>query len=334
MSTDLSNDVFTEGVLNLDSTTFGILEEGVDEDWYRFDAEWFSHHHFEVDLGSWVREGYSHAFSVYDEMGQLVFEQEDGYEILPFIAPASGSYFFSIVGYESGLRSTIEHRSPEDDFIAFGEVGEFIPVGRLPRILGTIETEGDFDVMTHQFLGGSEYTIDLLGEDAHSELTLADPVLRIYRRLENGRLEFVAGDNNSGQGRSSQIRFRPEETETLYLMVDGVGGTGRYEIEVASDDELGDDPDGAPELRVIRNWDSAPKIASKIESLKDVDTFVFQAVAGSWHALRLPVSVSARIYDPEGELISEPTAYDRDSDRDFRGRFFRRSVRTIYRRGV
>ena len=305
---DLAADTSTLGVLVDGTTTRGIFELSGDKDWYRFEATAFEHLEFLASAESSSSESsisisFNIQLRVFDDEGNLVWAPGN-VGSLRFVPERSGTYFveashsfklFASEDIEVNGEYDIQYSVPEDDFITFGEAKVFQQAELLSSLGGSIETVGDVDVMLHKFLAGEQYSVTVHGSDSNAEATLENPVVRVYRLDEDRQLELVAGDNNGGEGRSARVQFTAPTSvdDNLFIMVDGLTGTGTYQVEVdATNDEAGF-PNGR-RLDVVTNWDSDKSLSGVLESVGDVDTFLLRAEQGKWYRVGTPGPASFR----------------------------------------
>ena len=128
---------------------------------------------------------------------------------------------------------------PEDEVGDTNSAGEaLIPNVGFSRA-SAIDSNGDVDVYSFDFVAGQTYELGLTGISSRSThlTTLGDPILRLFG--SDGK--FIKGDNNSGKGSDARLRFTPAKNEQLYLHVIGANGsTGSYRLESRQfDDFLG-----------------------------------------------------------------------------------------------
>ena len=304
MSTDLSADIFTEGVLLLNDVTEGVFEFEGDEDWYRFEAEAYQN----FTLLSADRLAPFEFVGVFDSAGQLVSHLENPNSI--FVSPRAGTYFLSAFQTNSNVSDyRISVETLADDFVFFGQGRfSFVRADLLELVGGTIETEGDQDVVQFEFAQRARYTVTAHGSDSDAAATLANPILRIYRLNTQDELELVVADNNGGVGRSAEASFvTGNANESYFVMVDAVSGTGSYRLEFAADDDFPSSGSGAGRLHVIRNFNASTPVVGNLEFRDDVDAFRLSVPAEGWYRVNAlpnatPVIV---IRDAQGNVVSQ-----------------------------
>ena len=300
---DLSDDIFTEGVLLLDELTEGVFDFDGDSDWYRFEAEALQSY----QLGAADGQRFDIATQVFDAAGALVWDLRTTDQ--RFIASQSGVYFLAATQPETAIVDyQLQFHSLADDHAFFGE-GSFIRAERFPFVAGRIEQPGDADVMTHRFARGAWYTVTVHGSQSSSDATLEDPIVRIYRLDDERKLELIAADNNSGPGRSAQVRFRPlgEPIEDLFVMVNAVSGTGTYEVAFQADDDFGASAEDAGQLNLVPNWNLSTPVEGNLELLGDVDQFNLSIPERGWYRVNaLPNQTpQIEVTDPQGNVVSQ-----------------------------
>ena len=152
----------------------------------------------------------------------------------------------------------------------------------------------DVDWFAVELTGGTQYRIDVKGEDTNSG-TLPNPHLRgVYD--SGGNLLSGTTDDDSGFGNNSRVLFTPLSTGTYYVAAGGFRrDTGTYRVEVTavtSDDYAADNTTGRVSV--------GGSTTGQIETANDVDWF------------QVPNLVNGREYrfDLEGEPTEAGTLAD------------------------
>jgi len=174
--------------------------------------------------------------------------------------------------------------SPDDDYANSIASGAVLPLGA--KVFGSIETGSDRDFIRVDLIAGQAYHFGLEGAP-----TFRGTNPDVYLTLRDAAGEFVAEDDDGGQGRNSFLAFTPESTGAYFVDVSGFGQSnpGTYELRL--------------------------DLAS---SLPEVHVENLTVVEGDAGRLFVNVGVrSSRIYDTDITVLATPVSGTAQAGTDF-----------------
>ncbi len=245
---DFGNEPSEAAPIALEASTVGEIDLNGDTDWFQFDVEAGTGYEFLVDLdGESLNDS---ELTIYGDGGEMVLgfndnvEDELGSQIIYFPNEAE-TVFIEVGGFGANIGtyslSVIETDEPSDDHPNIVGGSTVVEVGDRER--GTIGNSDDADWFQFEAEAGVTYRLDV------SLITLDDSQLRLVD--SDGRTELAFNDDvELGFERRSEIYYRSDESETLFMEVTGWGTeTGSYRVGVeALVDDHGNNAEGATEI--------------------------------------------------------------------------------------
>ena len=303
---DFPDNATSQGVVELDDTVTGEIEEPGDEDWFGVELE--AGTSYRVDLAGLSSGG----GTLEDpELGCCVFGAGGGFvdglnvtndggegrdAVGVFTPEGSGKHFIVVRGGGSGTGTyTLSVAAYGDDFPDNATSQGVVELD--DTVTGEIEEPGDEDWFGVELEAGTSYRVDLAGLSSGGG-TLEDPELGCCVFGAGGG--FVDGlnvTNDGGEGRDAVGVFTPEGSGKHFIVVRGGGsGTGTYTLSVAA---YGDDfPDNATSQGVVELDDT---VTGEIEEPGDEDWFGVELEAGTSYRVDLAglSSGGGTLEDPE-----------------------------------
>lgn len=249
------------------SSTAGSIEQGNDEDYFRFNAGVGGQYTFATTLGT----NSDTTLTLFDTNGttQLAFDDDGGpglASLINWVAPANGTYFLRVRSFSAtGTGTYTLGVSVIDDHGNTAPTATPAPVPS--STAGDINYGNDVDYFSVIATGGASYTFSTtLGTNTDTTLTLYDT---------NGNTQ-LAFDDDGGPGLASLINWTAPATGTYFLAVRSFSssGTGTYTLATSVVDDHGNSAIDASSVAVPS---STP---GNIEVINDLDFFSFAAVSG------------------------------------------------------
>ncbi|MCC1491466.1 pre-peptidase C-terminal domain-containing protein [Cognatishimia sp. F0-27] len=323
---DFASDVSTAGAVTPASPAMGTIEEAGDQDWFELAVQ--AGRTYVIDLEGAATNGGTlpdpYIRGVFDAAGAEIpgNVNDDGGEGLnsqvSFTASSSGSVFVSAGSFGAATGTytlSVSDQGETDDFPEDRATSGRVAPGGSAQ--GEIEDASDVDWFAIDLVAGTSYTVSLEGS-ATSQGTLDDPFLRGLFAADGSETGAVI-DDDSGEGRNSEVTFVAGGTGTFYIAAGAYGSaTGTYTLSVVdnggADDFAGDTSSNGmiPDNGVV---------TGEIETAGDEDWFAFTARAGGVYEISLQGSFSGAgslsdpvlngVYDASGTLL--PASGDDDS---------------------
>lgn len=175
---------------------------------------------------------------------------------------------------------------------------------------GTLSSVSDQDFVAIDLTAGTQYTFDLQGSGVGNG-TLTDGFL-VLRDSNNN---FIAQDDNSGEGNDARIVFTPSSSSTFYISARTFGSDGGAYSLVTSPEERMDEGGGGaadPGAPVSEGGvDAAGSVLTSV-SLNSGDSFEGELESGSdkdWVRIELAAGTEYT-FDLEGEETNAGTLSD------------------------
>ncbi len=255
-----------------------------------------------------------------DASGRIVATDDDSGEGLEaglgFIPGSSGTYYVEARAYGDGigtyrLSSTVI--ASNDDFPATTATPSVLVPG--VATFGEIEELGDHDWHRLDIVAGESYDVFLTGEGGGGG-TLRDPYIRLF---DDQGTELLANDDF--EGLDSAIGFIANETTSVYVNAGAFndGGTGTYEILVATEAGTGEIP-GDPSTGA--GIAPGEEVAGLLDFAGDTDWYAVELQSGIGYGFELLGAPSGagdladpllRVFDSQGREV----AFDDDGGNGF-----------------
>ena len=250
---DFPDNATSQGVVELDDSVTGEIEEPGDEDWFGMEME--SGTSYRLDLA-----GSSSGGGTLEDpgLGCCVFAADGGFvdglnvsndggegqdAVGVVTATEDGEYFVSVRGYGGGKGSyTLSLRTYADDYADNQSSQGTVELDG--TVTGEIEEPGDQDWLGMELEAGTSYRLDLAGSSSGGG-TLEDPEFGCcVFSAGGGFVEGLNVTNDGGEGRDAVGVFTPERSGKYFVVARGDGdGTGNYTLSLAEyEDDRGDDP--------------------------------------------------------------------------------------------
>lgn len=289
---DFPEDTSTAGVVRVDGTATGQIDDPGDRDWFAVELEAGRTFRFEVrgaptDNGT-LSDPYLRG--IHSQAGVLLpsTSNDDGGDglnsLLEFTAPETGTYYVSAGAFGSNTGTytvLVEDIGSPDDHPATTGTTATVAVGGTAT--GTIDEDGDQDWFAVTLQTGREYRIEVKGAST-SDGTLPDPYLRGVHDATGALLAGTTNDDG-GVGYNSSLTFSAPETGVFYVSAGAFGGnTGTYTVSV---EDLGglDDYSASPASAGAVAVDGTA--TGDIEEANDVDWFAVDLAAGQEYRIEV-----------------------------------------------
>ena len=232
---DFGSSARTASDLPASGTVTGNIEVTQDTDWFNVTLE--ADRLYTFDLRGAPSDGGTAADTwaeLVDRNGESVAFDDDGGRGLDarmtFLAEESGVYQILAGAFAPGSY-TLEVTSEAyvDDVGDDAEHATALAAGE--EFSGTLGVPSDFDWFAVTLDEGETYAFDLRGADSGSG-TLSDPYLELYDADGN----YVAS-NDDGETLDSHLVFEATTGGAYYIVAQGLGGTGTYQLSYDTSDE-------------------------------------------------------------------------------------------------
>jgi len=231
---DLRDDIFTSGSIEVNTSVLSDIETAGDEDWFSVFLE--EERTYQIDLRGLVSGNSTlpdPVLNFYNASGDFISQNDDGGEgtesQLIVTASYTGDYFIGASSYSIGT-GTYDLEITDlgaPDFSADIFTSGFIEVNDF--LVSEIETADDEDWFYVFLEEGASYQLDLRGEESGYG-TLYDPLLNLYNEFG----EIITSDDDGGAGLESQLIFVPDYSGYYLIGASSFGGeTGTYDLEVS-----------------------------------------------------------------------------------------------------
>ena len=247
------------------STNAGLIETGVDVDWFSFAAVGGVAYQISTTLGTLIDS----VLRVIGTNGTTELAEDDDSgpgdaSLINWTAPANGTYYVEARGFGGTTGSYNVLIEGNDDHGDNAANDTAVAVGSTTA--GVSERAGDLDWFSFVAVEAADYRI------ATTLGSLPDSVLRLIGA--NGTTE-LAMDDDSGPGNASLINWTAPASGTYYIEARGFNNnTGAYSLSLTAVDDHGNNAAGATPA-------PSPSVrAGVIEVSGDVDWFSFSAVGG------------------------------------------------------
>jgi riboflavin synthase alpha subunit len=229
---------------------------------------------------------------LHDGAGTLLSESDDIIlginhdSQMTFTATTSGTYYLETGAFADSYTGTYRVSVAANDDFRNSLADTSHPFGSVAvngTSTGTLEVAADRDWFQVQLVGGTNYTINLLGLDSGSG-TLSDPYLRLHDSV--GTQLLVSDDLQSGVNHDSQVIFTPSTTGTYYVEVGAFADlyTGSYRVSVIGNHAaVADDFNGDGKSDIAWRNDSGVAAIWNMNDGTTVSGHNLGVVPANWH---------------------------------------------------
>ena len=253
----MTDDVFpnntnTNGSVGAPGTVTGEIETDFDEDWFAVTLTAGNYYQFALN-GNTLSDP---LLELRDSSGNLVTSDSlsgPGLNSLitytatvsgtfylvarAFFSTQTGTYTLTATDLGGGILPGITITEGATD--AQGDISTTDTIVSGDTFEGTLSSASDRDFVAIELTAGVTYTFDLQGADSGSINELTDPFLVLRDANDN----FVAQDDNSGNGLEATIFYTPDATGTFYLDIRTFGSDGgTYALVTSPEQRTENDP--------------------------------------------------------------------------------------------